>query len=124
MPANKNWSRWLQASLATHFDDRREDVPFFVEGQIRPSTVVDFAELRTDGPFFNEINFEYWHVDLTVAILIQIVQDGNLHKLDNMIGVFMPAFTKAICCYRMGDGIDDDNLRFGVLRLRNGLSTC
>lgn len=112
---NSNWSRWIVASLSVHFDNERQSIPFYVEGQIRPATIYDFAELRMDGPFFHEVNQDYWYVDVNPAILIQIIQSNETHKLERYIGIFSAAFTKSICVYRYGDGPNDDGNQFGVL---------
>lgn len=115
--ANPNWSRWIFASLTDHFNSLRQTIPFFVEGEIRSSEIANFAEFRMDGPFFNEINVRHWHIDLIAAILIQIIQDQDIHKLERYIGVFLPAFKTDIPVYRFGDQEEDDNLQFGCLTL-------
>jgi hypothetical protein len=114
---NPNWPRWIHASLTIHFEDARQTLPFFVEGQTRPTGVTDFAEYRQDGPFFNEININNFYVDVLASIMIQIVPDKDTHKLDRLVGIFLPAFEKAICMYRHGNGPGDDGEQFGTLRL-------
>jgi hypothetical protein len=115
-PVHPNWSRWITASLYKHFNDRRQDVPFFVEGQIRPSTVGEFAEYRMDGPYFNEINSHYWYVDVLPAILVQIIQDTNIYKLERFTGIFASAFETDISVRKYGDG----NGELGCLSLVPG----
>lgn len=100
---NPNWSRWIFASLSTHFDSLREEIPFFIEGQIRPTDVSNFAELRMDGPFFTQLSSTYWEIAILPSILIQIVQDDDLHKLDRYIGIFASAFRNTIEIFQYGD---------------------
>ncbi len=118
---NPAWNRWIYASLSFHFSEARQNIPFYVEGQIRPTTVYNFAEYRQDGPFYNEVNPDHWHIDVVAAILVQIVQDdADIHKLERWSGIFASAFEQSICCYRYGDEQNDDGGQFGVLQLKPG----
>lgn len=118
---NPAWNRWIYVSLSVHFEEARGSIPFFVEGQIRPTTIYDFAEYRQDGPFYKEVNPDHWHIDVLASVLIQMVQDNNdIHKLERWSGVFASAFERDICCYRYGDEQNDDGGQFGVLSIRPG----
>jgi hypothetical protein len=111
-PPHSDWSRWIFASLSNHYYNQRQGIPLFIEGQYRSETVSNFAQFRIDGPFFEEINYAYWKVELTAAILIQIVwNDQDLHKLQRMLGVFQAACDSQIGLFRYGE----DSSKFGCL---------
>ena len=116
---NANWNRWIFASLTSYFAARRQGIPFYIEGQSRPDTVSNFGEFRLDGPLYNELNNHYWTVDVTVTIIISIVQDDqDIHKLDRIIGIFLAAFTTDIPVFRYGDNPNiDTQEQLGCLKL-------
>lgn len=113
---NPNWSRWIFASLTNHFDGLRQSFPFYIEGQNREDTISSFAEFRSNGPYFNEVSKNYWNVSLLAAIIIQIVSnDIDIHRLERTIGIFASAFSPYIDLFKYGDGVDDDQSKFGCL---------
>ena len=57
---DKNWSRWILASVNQHFIDEAQGVPVFLEGTIRDTrTIKDFYEVRVDGPDSTELSRNY-----------------------------------------------------------------
>lgn len=109
MVPNPNWPRWIYSSLVKHFNDRRKDVPFYVEGQSRSESVANYAELRVDGPYFNEVSHALWDIDILVAILIQTIRDDDdLYKIQRYSGIFLSSFTTDIPIFRFGDQEGDD----------------
>jgi hypothetical protein len=118
MIPDQNWPRWFYTSIVKHFSLRNGDIPFYIEGQSRPTTKNDFAELRIDGPYFNEVSHAVWDINILVAILIQIVQnDTDLFKIQRFTGVFFEAFTTDLPVFRFGDGERDDAKQFLCLSL-------
>jgi hypothetical protein len=112
-PPYVDWSRWIFASLTSHFNTHRRNVPLFIEGQYRPETITTFAEFRMDGPYFNEISYAYWKINLTVAILVQVAWSmEDLHKLQRHLGIFQAACKPNITIRQYGD----DNSYVGCLR--------
>ena len=77
--ANRNWYRWILASLATNFksvaDSQR--VPALVEGiDERTAAFVEAplrAEVRITGPFFKELSQGYFQAIVDVNILLTAV---------------------------------------------------
>jgi hypothetical protein len=108
---NVNWDRWIISSLSDYFRGVAESIPFsfFIEGQIRPTTINDFAEIRFNGPHWNEISCNTWKMDIYVAILVQIVQDDqDIYWINRLTGNFSSAFKKTLPIYKYGD--DDSQL--------------
>lgn len=115
---NPNWSRWIFASLIDHFSSMKQNTNFFVEGEDRDPKISDFAELRLDGPYFNELNVDFWTIDINVAIIIQTVRnDEDIFKLQRFIGIYVQPFTTDIPIYKYGEGSDDDQSLLGCLKL-------
>ncbi len=118
MPANPNWDRWILASISKHFDDRREGVTLFIEGQIRDRPAPpELLELRVDGPHLTEQTKGCWRAYVEVNILLQITMDGkNYHRVNAVSGLVASAFTD-IPIFRYGDSVDDDKTQLGCLQL-------
>lgn len=106
---DKNWARWIFASV-TKFFNEEIDIDVFVEGMDRETEdLLDFAEIRVDGPWFNELSANYWKIRIEINILIQSVMgDKNLHRFYDSIGTVNFAFQKSIFVYKYAD-IDGQN---------------
>ena len=115
---NKNWARWIFASVTKHFDDNKQGLATYVEGTYRDTrTEVDFFEVRQDGPYSTEVSKDYWHFFIEVNILIQSTMSAtDFHKIYRDVGIVMAAFTD-IPVYRYGTGDDDDDTLLGCLQL-------
>ena len=101
---DKNWARWIFASVTKFFEDGIS-IPVFVEGMDRETKdLKDFAEIRIDGPWFNELSAGYWKIYIEVNILIQsIMGDKNLHRFYDSIGDVNDAFQTCISVYKHPD---------------------
>lgn len=101
---DKNWARWIYASVIKFFDDGI-NIDVFIEGMDRETEdLLDFAELRIDGPWFNEISSNYWKIRIEVNILIQsIMGDKNLYRFYDSIGDVNAAFKNCISVYKYAD---------------------
>jgi len=109
MSANPNWPRWCFASVSKHFDDRRQGLYMFIEGQKRDTRdLKDFIELRMDGPQITEISKDYWRIYGEVNILVTSAMDNNnYHRIHQNVGIVAAAFT-TIRLFKFGTGVDDD----------------
>lgn len=118
MASNPNWPRWLFASTSKHFNDRRGDVSFYIEGQERNVPAPkDLFEFRMDGPYETELNKNYWRLYIEISILIQSTKDdSDYHRIHRHCGTVASAFT-TIPVYKYGDGVDDDQSLLGCLTL-------
>lgn len=118
MSSNPNWPRWIFASTSKHFNDRRGDVSFYIEGQERNvPAAVDLFEFRMDGPYETELNKNYWKLFIEVSLLIQSTKDDkDYHRVHRLAGQIASAFT-SIPVYKYGDGVDDDQSLLGCLNL-------
>ena len=126
MSVNQNWSRWIFASVGNHFDNLRQGIPLYIEGQPR---IIDrdnakaIFELRVDGPYFTEVSRKYWDIYIEINVLIQSVKtDTDFHRIRRLTGIVESAFID-IMSYRYGDGVDDDDSYLGCLRLIQNLSS-
>lgn len=122
MPANKNWARWIFASVSRHFTDELSSagIPLFIEGQHRDtSTLKDFVELRMDGPRSKEVSAGCWHLRVEINLLVQSsMDDVNYHRIHQTCGVVASAMKNNILVYRYGNtDIEDDSSFLGCLQL-------
>ena len=126
MATNKNWNRWIFASISRHFtDELTGTAPLFIEGQFRDlATTTDFFELRIDGPKFQEASKDCYIFDVDVNILIQSAQnDTNYHTIHQNVGIVASAF-KDIKVLRKGTiDVEDDDTFLGCLQLRQNRRT-
>jgi len=122
---DKNWSRWIFASVSNHFNNRKEDLPLFIEGQHRdtredqkePGTVNEFLELRMDGPKLTETSKDDWNLYFEINILVQVTMDDfNATRIHRNVGIVAAAFTD-IGIFKVGKTDDDDGSLLECLRL-------
>jgi hypothetical protein len=128
MPANKNWPRWLFASIANHFKAvaDAEQIPLLIEGiEDRTSEKIrkmDHAELRINGPVTKEISKDFYQLNLSVNIILQSVMgENNAYTIIQNAGIFFAAMGP-IEVYKYGNGPDDDGSFLGCLTLRDDLA--
>lgn len=111
---NKNWPRWVSASFSKHFADHfAAQVPpvhLFVEGDDRDTaTKKDFAEFRWDGPRIRKLSKGYYRLFVPVNILCTSgMDDQQVYRLDDTMGVALSGFAQAISVFKLGIGPDDD----------------
>jgi hypothetical protein len=121
MNINKNWSRWIFASLSKHFADAyaAAGIPLFIEGQHRNTRLLaNFFELRVDGPTLREVSKGCWIFRVEVNILVQsAMNDTNYHVVHQNVGIAASAFEKGIPVFKKGSGADDDQSFVGCLQL-------
>jgi hypothetical protein len=116
--ANKNWPRWLFASVSEHFENNKGALTLFIEGQHRKTRdLKDFAELRVDGPYLTEVCKGVWRIFIEVNVLVQsAMDDANFHRIHTNVGIIVAAFT-SIPVYKYGTGVDDDESLLGCLTI-------
>jgi len=117
---DKNWPRWIFASMTEYFSDAI-NIPVFIEGMDRETKdLKDFAEIRVDGPWMNELSVDVWKFRIEINILIQSVMgDKNLHRFYDDIGDVNFAFTNCISVYKHPDinGQNGDGSFLGCFKL-------
>lgn len=123
MSVDPNWARWIFASVSKHFDDRRGNLPLYIEGQHRETRdLKNYLELRMDGPNWAEVSKGCWIGDVEINILISTAFDDNdYHRSHQFGGNIQAAFTN-INAYKFGDGIEDTQEFLGCLRLKQDIS--
>lgn len=119
---NKNWARWIFASFTKHFESTRQNIDFFIEGDERePGGTKDYFEFRLNGPDFWEQSKDTYEISVTINILIvHKLGQGNLHRLQELIGIACASFAKNVPMMKYGTGPDDDRLTLlGCMVLKN-----
>jgi hypothetical protein len=113
-----HWPRWIVASVARHFDARRQGLLMFIEGENHEENVADYVELRVDGPFILELSRGYFKLIVEVNVfVISARNDEDLYKIYRDCGTVAAAFTGSIDVFKLGDGVDDDQSLLGCLVL-------
>jgi hypothetical protein len=121
---NPNWSRWITASFANHFEIAIDaaGLPFYIEGDERARDEVSLIEFRIDGPLYKFPAASMTRIDVEVNILIKTIIDRkDLYLHERHIGIVSEAFINAIAVNRVGPdavGVDDGTL-LGCFKLRS-----
>lgn len=118
--ANKDWDRWIFASMSTEFvDEFSANYETFIEGTHRglPSNT-ELLEYRMDGPQRRKIGRGQYVLDIEINILVRsYMDDKDFHKMRKHAGEVATWLGKDFCIYRYGDG---DTL-LGTLQLKNNV---
>lgn len=119
-----DWVRWIYASINKHFSTTKGPLPMYLEGDERTlQDEAEFYELRIDGPFILQPQKDEYIVDMQINVLIQThMDDRRLYNIQEAIGQVSKAFTNAICVFKYGDYIFDDQTLLGALKLRTKMS--
>lgn len=121
---NINWPRWIRTTCILHFKNIIEPgLLLHIEGTDRRTVgEQSYTEFRLDGPFANEINPDYWLLDIEINVLIVTIRnDEDIYQHDRNVGLAATAFTKGIPVFKYGDGEDDDPFaQLGCLILQSG----
>lgn len=117
MAADKNWARWLYASMSHHFSERLAPIPFITEGEDQAKQrQQDYVEFRMNGPICTEISKDFWRVEVVVNLLFVCKRsDKNTYKIYQNSGIGLAAFIKAISAKKYGNGLEDTQETFGCL---------
>lgn len=120
MTFDKNWDRWIFASISKEFNDNRQTIPLFVEGQHRDDTQdkATLFELRIDGPNYTEVSKDCWRIDIEVNILVQAAMDNeDFHTIRKLCGIASAMFINNLPIFKFGDGVDDDDSLLSCMKL-------
>lgn len=129
MAYDRNWPRWVQASVADHFKQvcTAQGFPALVEGIDERTTAFmespDRIEIRVNGPFIKELSAGYWQFLVDANILISSHMGGalpNAYFGTEMTGYMAQAASQPISVFKYGTGVDDDQSLIGCLTLRRG----
>lgn len=117
---NKNWSRWIIASVADYFMKTIPTIPVYMEGEVtdRRSNKPAWCELRLNGPHFREITRGHWELRFSINILISAVKNPkDMYAIYRVVGTIEPLFV-TIPVYKYGDEPDDNkDEKLGCLNL-------
>lgn len=127
--ADRNWTRWIHASVAKYLKQVAvtNEIPVLIEGiDDRDQSFMeapDRVEIRLTGPHSQELSRGYHrlYVDINVLVSSQMGDESkNVYDLDNILGLFHEAMDGAISIYRLGTGPDDDQSLLVCLNPRSG----
>lgn len=117
---NKNWQRWVIASIAKHFETKfGGEIHLYMENEDRQTEGQEhYCELRVDGPSCDQLSPTTYRLDLTIdALVVSIKSSRNGYTHEDKIGLVSSAFTTGIPVFRYGIGVDDDQTELGCLQL-------
>lgn len=118
---NPNWARWINLSIANHFNKYKGEYVLQIEGQDIPDmTPKEACELRTNGPFVKQLDQRTYNLDIDINTLLKITfdeTDGT--RVSKAIGYFLDVFTKTIEIRKYGDGPEDDGTLIDCLLLKS-----
>jgi hypothetical protein len=120
---NKNWPRWIFASVAKHFTDAAAaaSLPMYVESaptDEQKRKAPDWSELRIDGPSFSGQGKDQWGAMIEVNVVVSSAKnEKNNYRILQNIGVVCEAFAVTIPILKLGDGPDDDQSFITCLQL-------
>lgn len=119
-----NYTRWITASILKWLDGRRQDVPFYIEGQVRETQKDSvYMEPRIDGPFQRPCGTkdEYiFYVEISILCSAKF-DERDISHIQRLLGIASQALNCDIPVYKLGDTpLDDSNYLIGCLQLVGG----
>lgn len=118
---NQNWSKWIFASLAKHFEDAKGDIAhYFVQGVTRvESEDIERLEFRWTGLNYDEQTEKSYHLEFTVGLLLTAPFSGkNNYRMQELTGRMSNAFRSTITIKKYGNAVGDDASVIGCLQLK------
>jgi hypothetical protein len=114
-----NWTKWIWASGAKHFNGLRQGVHLHIEGEPRQTgDLHEFAEFRLLGPKVKETSRGHYDFEIRINILVTVgAGDVNKFRVHEVGGIFLAAFTRTIPVLRLGIGEDDDGTQWDCFSL-------
>jgi hypothetical protein len=119
--AQRDWARWIFASLASYLKEvaEEQDLPVLVEHLDERTEAfmrsADRAEIRITGPFTRELSKGYWQVFVDANVLLTSRYDGSQKNgYDILIhaGAFHAAMNLPVGIWnfgsQQGDYVEDD----------------
>jgi len=118
--------KWILASVAKHFSDRKGSLVMYLEGQKRNTNKSqDYFELRMNGPDRRDIAKNYYGYDIVINVLVQsLYNDKDAYREIKTCGLVAKMFESSIRIYKFGDEIGDDrNVLVGCISLQGIVET-
>jgi hypothetical protein len=120
MSYNKNWPRWIEASVLKYVNDNSPPNSFvYYEGQERKtSNYHAWFEVRIDGPWAHEQSKDYWRLWIELNVLCSVDVGRDLYAIVRMAGAMGEIMDNIIPVFKLGNGPDDDGaVQIGCLFL-------
>lgn len=120
---NRNWTRWIHASLTDYVKTELENAGVVVhfEGLDRSllDSKQDFVEFRWNGPFARELSRGYWELEVDLNFLVSSSTDReDTHNHKKVVGVVQSILTNSISIFKFGNTEPDDQTLLGCMQLR------
>lgn len=121
MSLNKDWGRWVKASLMKYFDDNKGALYLHSEAMERKTQEKrSYFEVQINGPDGEEFTTGDWHLFVDVNCLVATAKDSaDLYKHDRDFGYISSLLISAIPVYQYGDG----DALLGALIRQDGVNT-
>lgn len=109
--------KWIFASVAKHFSVT--GLPYYVESQKRDTnSYKDWIEFVFDGPDFNEVSKDFYHLTMTVSVLVNSTENNtDAYRFVKNAGLVASFFNKNISIYKYGETVLDTGEYFGCIKL-------
>lgn len=119
MSLNRNWIKWITASIFKYFDDRKETLLLHVD-EIERKTDKNYVQLQVNGPVFTESTQNEWVAVVDINCTVSTIKDSmDLYNHEKASGLIASLMTANICVYKYGDGGD----LLGTLIRQTGVET-
>ena len=115
---NKNWNRWVYASIAKHFNTTiavPNNLYMYLAGRSDDTGKhSEFIELRISPVQTTEISKNNFRINVTIDITysVQLVPEDG-YRAQTVAGLIETAITD-ICVYKYGNGTSDDGSLLGA----------
>lgn len=126
MAINANWSRWILASIYTHFNNSNLGLPLRFAGlplTYNTDESANHFELRVQGPHFTELSKDYWEIRVLVNVYLELKTSTDLYLLQKYFGTLQSAF-KVIQIKKYGNlSLIDDSTTITCINIVGGNQT-
>lgn len=110
---SKEYIQWIISSIFKHFDDLKQGILLYKEGDSLPDAN-DYAEIRVTGPRFEEQTKNRFYIEVDINIMCTSKSTSNIYQCLKTAGIFHAAMTD-ISVKRL----DTDDSTIGCLTLRD-----
>lgn len=91
MSINKDWDRWIKASVNTYLYNQIKlliptTVPIFLEDGDRKGAQ-DWVEIRMDGPLYEPLGSKEWRLTIEINILVtSLINEEPIYRIRGITG--------------------------------------
>ena len=115
MAFDPNIVRWMFTSVAEHVKTLTPQYPLYLDSY--SGTDQAWGEIRFDGPIIENYEYSSFRFDVTVNILVTCFCGSDEYAIYRVAGAFATALDNDICCFKYGNGPEDDQSMFVTLQM-------